>query len=30
MKIICVEEDADGLATETPGLLSWARHPDKA
>jgi hypothetical protein len=27
MKIICVEEDADGLATETPGLLSWAEAP---
>lgn len=30
MKIICVQGDADGLATETPGLLSWATHPAKA
>jgi hypothetical protein len=31
MTIICVEEDADGLAMgKPPGLLSWAGHPDKA
>jgi hypothetical protein len=28
MKIICVEEGADGLATgKPPGLLSWGETP---